>query len=72
VIDPDKSVEKVVGALQGFPMLLVLVLVNIAGFGVVAYLVNASAQLRFKERAELVEALKECSKARADRTSADG
>lgn len=72
MIDPDKSVEKVVGALQGFPMLLVLVLVNISGLALVGYLINASAQLRFKERAELVEALRQCAKVRAEKINAHG
>jgi hypothetical protein len=72
VIDPDKSLEKVVGALQGFPMLLVLVLLNLTGLALVGYLINSSAQLRFKERAELVEALRECAKLRADKINANG
>jgi formate/nitrite transporter FocA (FNT family) len=60
MLDPNKAADKVVSALQGTPMLLVLVLLNLAGLFMIAYLINASAQLRFKERAELVAALREC------------
>jgi hypothetical protein len=60
MIDPNKAADKVVSALHGTPMLLVLVLLNLAGLFMIAYLINASANLRFKERGELVASLREC------------
>jgi hypothetical protein len=63
MIDPNRAADKVVSALHGAPMLLVLVLLNLGGLIMVAYLINASAQLRFKERGELVSALRECMQA---------
>lgn len=64
MIDPTKAAEKTIGVLSGTPMLLVLVLLNLGGLVMVSYLINASAQLRFKERAELVTALRECTQVR--------
>lgn len=63
MLDPNQAADKVVSALHRTPMLLVLVLLNLAGLFMIAYLINASAQLRFKERAELVSALRECMQA---------
>lgn len=62
MIDPTPAAEKAIAALKGTPMLLVLVLLNLGGLLMVSYLITASAQLRFKERAELMEALRECTK----------
>jgi formate/nitrite transporter FocA (FNT family) len=69
MLDPNKAADKVVSALQGTPMLLVLVLLNLAGLFMIAYLINASANLRFKERAELVSALRECMQTTRPRIS---
>jgi formate/nitrite transporter FocA (FNT family) len=69
VIDPTKVANKIVSSLHETPMLLVLVLLNLAGLFMIAYLINASANLRFKERAELVSALRECMQTTRPRIS---
>lgn len=48
-------------------MLLVLVLLNLCGLVTVAFLIYFSAQLRFRERAELVAALRACVLAQVER-----
>lgn len=68
MLDPRPSFDKTVAALSGTPMLLVLVLLNLSGLVVVALLIYFSAQLRFKERAELVTALRECTTLHVERS----
>lgn len=60
MIDPSKAAEKAISALGRTPTLLVLVLLNLGGLAMVTYLINASAELRFRERSELVKLLREC------------
>jgi hypothetical protein len=64
MIDPTKAAERTITALSGTPMLLVLVLLNLGGLVMITYLIHTSAQLRFRERAELVTALRECTQVR--------
>jgi formate/nitrite transporter FocA (FNT family) len=64
MIDPMPTADKAISALKGTPMLLVLVLLNLGGLLMVSYLITASAQLRFKERAELMAVLRECTRGR--------
>jgi preprotein translocase subunit YajC len=60
VFDPTPVADKIALALKGTPMLLVMLVMNIAVLAMVTYLTIESAQLRFRERAELVKALQEC------------
>jgi hypothetical protein len=60
VFDPTPVADKIALALKGTPMLLVMLVMNIAVLAMVTYLTIQSAQLRFAERAELVKALQEC------------
>ena len=55
--DAGNTVAK---ALHGTPMLLVLVLLNGAVLGMVAYLTIKAADIRQTERAELVKLLDQC------------
>jgi hypothetical protein len=59
-INPLPTAERVILALKGAPMLMTLLIVNLAGLAVVTYLIVASAQFRFAERAAIVDALREC------------
>jgi hypothetical protein len=54
------TTEKVVLALQGTPMLMTLLVINLAVLGMVTYLVVTAAQMRQVERSELVQALTKC------------
>lgn len=67
MLNPLPSYDKTVAALSGTPMLLVLVLLNLCGLVTVAFLIYFSAQLRFRERAELVAALRACVLAQVER-----
>jgi preprotein translocase subunit YajC len=60
MFDPVPVADKIALALKGTPMLLVMLVMNIAVLAMVTYLTVQSAQLRFQERAELVKALQEC------------
>ena len=55
--DASNTVTK---ALQGTPMLLVLVLLNFAVLGMVSWLTIKAADVRQAERAELVKLLDQC------------
>jgi hypothetical protein len=52
--------DKVVLALKGAPMLLTMLIVNLAVLSMVTYLTVQAAELRSNERGELVQALKDC------------
>lgn len=52
--------KRMVGILGGAPMLLALVLVNFATFGMTTYLVASAMEFRAKERTQMVEMLKQC------------
>jgi hypothetical protein len=52
--------DKVVLALKGAPMLLTMLIINMAVLAMVTYLTVEAAKLRFSERSELVKALKSC------------
>jgi preprotein translocase subunit YajC len=60
MFDPVPVADKIALALKGTPMLLVMLVMNMAVLAMVTYLTVQSAQLRFQERAELVKALQEC------------
>jgi preprotein translocase subunit YajC len=60
MFDPIPVADRIAIALKGTPMLLVMLIMNIAVLAMVTYLTIQSAQLRFQERAELVKALQEC------------
>jgi formate/nitrite transporter FocA (FNT family) len=62
MLNPLPTTEKAISALSGTPMLLALVLLNLLGLVMVSYLITASAQYRFKERSEMIELLRECTK----------
>lgn len=59
--DSLKLVDKITDSLKGSPILLVLVLVNLTVLALVGYLVDKSAEYRFKERAEILALLRDCS-----------
>lgn len=65
---PIQTANKAITALSGTPMLLVLVLLNMSGLAMFGYLISTSAQLRFKERAEMVAALRECTAFHVERS----
>jgi di/tricarboxylate transporter len=54
------TADKVVLALKGAPMLLAMLIVNLAVLAMVTYLTVQAAQLRASERSELVQALRTC------------
>jgi uncharacterized protein HemX len=54
------SAAKVVTALQGTPMLLVLALLNVLVLGMVIYLATGRANFLAAERTELMETLNKC------------
>jgi hypothetical protein len=54
------TAEKVVLALRGAPMLLTLLVINLAVLAMVTYLTVQAAEIRRSERAELIGALREC------------
>jgi hypothetical protein len=60
MIDPMPVADKIAIALKGTPMLLTMLLINLAVLGMVTYLTVQAAALRFQERAELVKALQQC------------
>jgi preprotein translocase subunit YajC len=60
MFDPIPVADKIALALKGTPMLLVMLVMNMAVLAMVTYLTIQSAQLRFQERAELVKALQQC------------
>jgi hypothetical protein len=57
---PVPVADKVVLALKGTPMLLAMMVTNLAVFAMVTYLTMQAAELRQNERGELIKALKEC------------
>ena len=60
MFDPMPVADRIAIALKGTPMLLTMLLINLAVLAMVTYLTVQSATLRFQERAELVKALQEC------------
>jgi hypothetical protein len=54
------STEKIILALKGTPVLLALVIINLAVLFMVGYLVAAASSIRAAERADLVNALRAC------------
>jgi len=58
--DPTPVAEKVVLALRGAPMLLSMLIVNLATLGMVTYLTVVAAEIRKSERAELIATLRGC------------
>jgi hypothetical protein len=54
------TADKIVLALRGAPMLLTLLLINLAVLGMVTYLTVEASKVRASERAELIGALRSC------------
>jgi hypothetical protein len=59
-MNPLQSTERVILALKGTPMLLTLLLINLAVLAMLTYLTVAAATMRSAERADLVSALRAC------------
>lgn len=55
-----KPVSQVVGALQGSPMLLVLLVINVLILGAVVYLTKARSETASAERTEILKLLDDC------------
>jgi preprotein translocase subunit YajC len=60
VLDPIPVADKIAVALKGTPMLLTMLIINLAVLGMVTYLTVQAAALRMQERSELVKALQDC------------
>lgn len=60
VEDGTEQASKVIDTLRGVPMLLSLIILNLATLGMVTYLLVTSWESRAKERSELVAALRTC------------
>jgi len=55
-----KPITQVVGALQGTPMLLVLVIMNLIILGMATYLIKSRSEVLTAERTELIKLLDDC------------
>lgn len=60
VEEGTEQASKIVDTLRGVPMLLSLIIVNLATLGMVTYLLTTSWESRALERSELVAALRNC------------
>jgi hypothetical protein len=60
MFDPIPVADKIAIALKGTPMLLTMLIINLAVLAMVTYLTVQAAALRTQERSELVKALQEC------------
>jgi hypothetical protein len=58
--DGEKALSKVVSALHGTPMLLVLVVLNLVILGMATYLIKARSSAMQAERTELITSLNKC------------
>ena len=58
---PQELAAKIATTFRGMPALLALLLVNVLFMGMVVWAIWTSAELRFKERSELIRIVDRCT-----------
>jgi hypothetical protein len=58
---PTELAAKIATTFRGMPALLALLLVNVLFMGMVVWAIWTSAELRFKERSELIRIVDRCT-----------
>jgi len=58
---PQELAAKIATTFRGMPALLALLLVNVLFMGMVVWAIWTSAEMRFKERSELIRIVDRCT-----------